>query len=478
MSNALIPLPGNPLTWWRTLEPHQIARMRPNLLDELITLTRPLVSDELIGQAMAGRTAAALMIIDRLGPMLHRDLAGSWMAWAAVGGDALAPAVLAQQLVRWTREHPEEELSPSPDETEEDRILWSRIGRRLRPWSALLAGLSIATPEERERMAQCLARQEKMERETDEEVLDLDDLMNSEPLDALPTRVVVPSIGDTGREGKHLATAYAKLTRPLPLAGSGMDADLVSSVLGTEFPWMGEAVDMVRGELALRQRAGAPWFRLRPMLLLGPTGVGKTRFARRLAQLAGTGYGEVSAAGASDNRSFQGTARGWSSAQPAYPLHVIRDSGTANPVIVLDEIDKASGSHNGDVRHTLLGLLEGHTAAHWYDECLMGRCDLSGVSWILTANRIDHLPAPLLSRLTIVQVTAPGAQHFEKLYYGLLRDIAEELGVRVEDLPVLREDVMASLKAGFARTPDIRRLAAALRRALQAGAREDLADRH
>jgi len=65
---------------------------------------------------MAGRTSAALMIIDRLGPMLHRDLAGSWMARAAVGGDALAPAVLAQQLVQWSWDHPEEEV-PRPGRT-------------------------------------------------------------------------------------------------------------------------------------------------------------------------------------------------------------------------------------------------------------------------------------------------------------------------------------------------------------------------
>ena len=479
MTDALIPIPDHPLTWWRSLPPHQIARRKVELLDELLALTRPLVSDQLIGQVMAGRTEAALVILDELGFRLHLDLAGSWMAWAALNGDALAPGVLAEYLVRWSQAHPEDEVPPSLEEMPEDAELWSRIGRRLQPWRGLLSGLTLSTPEDRDVLSRNLARQLKLERDaTGDEPVDIEDLMNPPPLDAPPTRIVVHSIGDTGREGRGIAEAYRALTRPLPLAGTGMDPDLVASVLVTEFPWMAEATDMVRGELALRQRAGVPWLHLRPILLLGPTGVGKTRFARRLAQLAGTGYSELSAAGASDNRTLQGTARGWSSAQPAWPLQVIRDSGTANPVILVDEIDKATGSHNGDVRHTLLGFLEGHTAAHWYDECLMARCDVSGVSWILTANRVDHLPGPLLSRVAIVRVDAPKPEHFEKLYYGMLRDIAEDLGVRVEDLPVLREDIVASLRDGFTRTPDIRRLVAALRRALQAGAREDLAARH
>src|SRR3546814_13268954 len=96
---------------------------------------------------------------------------------------------------------------------------------------------------------------------------------------------------------------------------------------------------------------------------------------------------------------LQGTARGWASAQPAFPLILMRRCGTANPVIVVDEIDKAQATHNGDVRATLLSLLERETARAWPAERLLAACHLGEVSCILTANGTEQRAPPLLSRL-------------------------------------------------------------------------------
>lgn len=294
-------------------------------------------------------------------------------------------------------------------------------------------------------------------------------------LNPRPLLTVCPQIGagGHGREGglKVITDAYRPLTEPLPLAGGDVPAEALCAALDAEFPWLTEATDALRADLRLRARAGAAWARLRPTLLVGPPGCGKTRWARRLARLLGTGFGEIAAAGSSDSRALAGTARGWSSATPAYPLLVMMRTGTANPVIVVDEIEKAGGSgRNGHIHHTMLGLLEPETARAWPDECLMAPCDLSQISWICTANTLEGIPEPLMSRLRIVRTGVPEIEHWPSLREGLLRDLAEDLGVPVEALPPLEPAAEEALQAAFAAGASVRRVKAAMERALASAA--------
>jgi hypothetical protein len=96
---------------------------------------------------------------------------------------------------------------------------------------------------------------------------------------------------------------------------------------------------------------------------------------------------------------------------------------------MLDELDKCSSSHNGDPLATLLGWLEPSTSAAVVDPVLGASVDLSGISWILAANRIDRLPAPLLGRAHVVHVDLLPLGAFDTVLAGVLADIAEELGV-------------------------------------------------
>jgi hypothetical protein len=228
------------------------------------------------------------------------------------------------------------------------------------------------------------------------------------PAAAEPTRIVVAAIGDASSSGgEDVAEAYQALAKPLPLRGSETDPEQLRRALLAEFPHLRDAIDRIIGDLRLRRRAGVNWVRFRPLLLVGPPGVGKTWFAKRLARLLDLGYGEVSGAGSSDDRMLRGTARGWRGAQPAFPLLVMLRTGGANPLIVVDEVDKAGGSErNGDIRQTLLPMLEVETARAWFDEALLAPTDLSGVSWLLTANDLAPLSAPLLSRVAVVQAPA------------------------------------------------------------------------
>lgn len=127
-------------------------------------------------------------------------------------------------------------------------------------------------------------------------------------------------------------------------------------------------------------------------------------------------YEEAKPAGSSGDRMLRGTARGYRGAQPALPLLVMLQSGCANPLIVVDEIEKAGGSErHGDIRQTLLAMLERETAAGFFDECLLAACDLSQVIWICTANEISGLSGPLLYRLRVVRCPRPKPEAFNGL---------------------------------------------------------------
>jgi hypothetical protein len=273
---------------------------------------------------------------------------------------------------------------------------------------------------------------------------------------------------------------YQPLTMPMPLQPVPRDALARLAALAEAAPSFAGPLAEIRRALALSAHAGRPAPRLRPILLVGPPGVGKTWFARRVAEALDLPFGALNLGGATDNRCLQGTARGWSAATPAWPVAELARLGTPNPVLFLDEVEKAGGQRegNGRAHDTLLAMVEPESAAEWFDECLRTGADLRHIVWIMAANETRGIPAPLLSRLSVHEVAPPPASAFAQIVAGLREGVAASLGCRPDDLPALEAETEAALRRSFARHRNLRRLRAQLEDCLGLAAEAALAAAH
>ena len=203
-----------------------------------------------------------------------------------------------------------------------------------------------------------------------------------------------------------------------------------------EMPNFHEVLDDIRRQLALCQDSHDA-LEITPMLLLGPPGVGKTHFAREVAQLLGTGMGFISMSSLTAGWVLSGASSQWKGARPGKVFETLVDGQYANPVMVVDEIDKARGEQAYDPLGALYSLLEHDTARSFIDEFAEVELDASQVIWVATANDERSIPEPILNRVNVYQVQAPDREAArtiaQRLYTGI-RD-QHDWGQRFEPAP-------------------------------------------
>jgi ATP-dependent Lon protease len=202
----------------------------------------------------------------------------------------------------------------------------------------------------------------------------------------------------------------------------------VRSTLIFEFPY---AIDVI--DFALADLIGRITVRLRPLLLVG----GKSRFARRLGEVLGLSVWREDASRA-DGAVFAGTDRRWYSAEPCHPFLAVAAGRIANPLVLIDEIEKAgTRSDFGRLWDCLLGFFESETSARYPDSALQTNLDLSQVSYLATANSLDPLPSPIRDRFRVVTFPKPAGGDLAALLPAVIADLARERGLDQSRMPPL-----------------------------------------
>lgn len=179
-------------------------------------------------------------------------------------------------------------------------------------------------------------------------------------------------------------------------------ADEIADELHGRFPWMAPATEQLWYDMRTCVREGQPGFRARPLLLDGPPGIGKSAWARSLSSLVGVPDTVFEASNENASFGLVGSQRAWGNSTPGRLIEDILRNQVANPVVVVDEVEKAgiartTAGNAFDLAASLLPLLERMTAERWTCPYYEVQFNMAFVTWVLTTNNAQLLPEPLRS---------------------------------------------------------------------------------
>lgn len=222
---------------------------------------------------------------------------------------------------------------------------------------------------------------------------------------------------DKDKDLKNFLTAGSG---PLPLAGpqSVHQVDEMFARVHARAPWLRHATQRIWKHARGRAAAGAIGYSAPPIMIWGPGGTGKSELASIIAEEAGCPEMEMDAGAGSSSFRITGVESGFSTRQIGEPLRLIAEHGIANPIITINEVEKAVGGVNTanglntSMIAALLPMLEPSSAAAFRCPVTGLVCDMSRISWMMTGNAINALPAPFLTRIEVIEVPGLSLENY------------------------------------------------------------------
>ncbi len=235
-----------------------------------------------------------------------------------------------------------------------------------------------------------------------------------------------------------------------------LDIHEASKILDRDHYGLQRVKDRILDFLAVRQLSQS----LRGPILCfaGPPGVGKTSLGRSIAEALGRKFVRLSLGGVRDEAELRGHRRTYIGSMPGRLIHGIHTCGSRNPVFMLDEIDKMGMDMRGDPTSALLEVLDPEQNSGFTDHYVELPFDLSAVMFIMTANVVESIPAPLRDRMEIIHF--PSYTEAEKLHIArsyLVPKKSQEHGIRGKQLTI-QDDALQTIVRHYTREAGVRSL--------------------